>query len=600
MSSYNLLKVNDLRITGAKLHCFALILRVPIVGNLILSILKKANLDGVITFAEKLVFDYPLYYPLHKMSQEEKDRHEEMTNMDGPSLIRHLALEQKNLISVKNGTEPEPFRHWTIHDYTSRYKKGEVTPTNVIEYIIKSVQQEINPKNPIIIHMNQEILRREAAASTERYANGRPQGVLDGVPIAIKDEIPTLGYRVTYGTSFISEVVTEDKVCLPVRNLLNEGAIIIGKTNQHEIGLGTSGSNVHHGPARNPYNEQYYTGGSSSGSAAAVAMGLVPLAVGSDGGGSIRIPSSLCGVVGLKPTFKRIPIDCNLAPSVVHIGPIAGSISDAAIAYSIMANGASTADDFRNQSSEQPSAHLFGFTNLDAGVDRSGSDPLKGLRVGVFWPHIEDADANVVKETKRAIEFFKCKGANIVDITLPNLQEIHVGHSITILTEMALFMGQHVKKGIHRFQPETQVMLKFADNFSNIEFLAAQRIRGFAMRHIEDLFRNQVDVIVSPATASIAPQIREDTVTKGELNTRQAANLMRYVVHGNLCGIPAIVFPIGYDEETDLPISLQVQGGHWREDLLFKFARVGEGILENGVKKPSFYVDTLGSSNISQ
>ena len=578
-TSYNLEAVDDLRLTGHKLMLFARILRVPILGNLILFILKKKYWVDIVPFASG-ISDLPLYYPIHEMSAEEKQEHEDMVEMDTPSLIQHLAREQKNMVESSNAKHS--FRHWSIIDYTSRYKKRDVTPTQVIEFLITSVEQ-INKKNPIITAMNKEALRLEAAKSTERYAKGQPKGVMDGVPIAIKDEIPTVGFPVTFGTSFISEIVTEDEV--PVANLLREGALILGKTNQHEIGLGTSGSNIVHGSPQNPYNEKHYTGGSSSGSAAAVAMGLVPLALGSDGGGSIRIPAGLCGVVGLKPTFKRVPIDCNLAPSVVHVGPIAGSISDAAIAYSIMAGKSS--NDFRHQSWKQPNVHLFGFTDPRAS--------LENLRIGVFWPHIEDAEPKIVEETKRAIEFFKSKGAQIVDIILPNLQEIHMSHNITIFTEMALQMENHVNNRLSLFQPETQVMLKFASYFTNKEFFAAQRVRGYAMRHIEDLFRNKIDVIISPATASTAPEMKDDTKLHGELNVRIQASLMRYAIYANVTGIPGIVFPVGYDEISKLPISVQIQGPHWREDLLFRVAKVGEGLLPNGLSKPAFYVNTLDS-----
>ena len=313
----------------------------------------------------------------------------------------------------------------------------KVTPTQVAEALIQIVE-EISNRNPIVIEMDKDRLRKFAQESTERYAKGAPCGVMDGVPILIKDEIPTIGYPLTMGTSFMAEVITEDKVPGPVNRLLNEGSLLIGKTNQREIGIGTTGGNILHGAARNPYNENYYTGGSSSGPTAAVALGLVPLALGSDGGGSIRIPAALFGCVGLKATFKRIPIDCNLAPSLVHVGPIAGSITDAALVYLIMAGKAKR--DFRHQSWVQPLPHLFNFT--------SSQSTLAGIRVGVFWSHVEDAEVNVVKETKRAIEFLRSEGAKIVDIQLPHLKEIHLAHTITILTEMVLYMENHSNENL--------------------------------------------------------------------------------------------------------------------------------------------------------
>ncbi len=578
---YNLQPVEDLRLTGYKLLLFAKLLRVPIIGNMVLFILKKNYWDDIVPFASTLSDTYPLYYPFHHLSEEEKQMHKKM---DNSLLIQQLVREEEQMIkAAKNHT----FRHWTIHDYTSRYNRKDVTPSQVIEFLISSIE-EINKRNPIFVAMNKENLRIEAAQSTERYKYGHPKGILDGVPIALKDEMPTIDFPSKFGTSFLSHSITEEEGY--IANLLSEGAIVLGKTNQHEIGLGTSGSNIFHGTARNPYNCRHYTGGSSSGSAAAVAMGLVPFALGSDGGGSIRIPASLCGVYGLKPTFNRVSVESNLAPSVLHVGPIAGSLSDAAIAYAIMAGKNPPAKS--QQSWTKPNLHLSSFTDNDSS--------LQNLRIGVFNAHIEDADPMIVKETKRAIEYFKSKGAKIVDIDLPNLQEIHMSHNITICTEMALQMEEHVNKRLSSFQPETQVMLKFANNFTNKEFFAAQRVRGYAMKHIEELFRNEIDVILSPATASIAPKMKDDVRLYGELNLKQTADLMRFIIHGNLTGIPGIVFPIGYDCSSSLPISLQIQGPHWREDLLFRVAKIGQELLPNGILKPETYVNTLEESIIHE
>jgi len=574
------------RLVGNQLRLFAFAIRQPFLRWIITHQLKKQNgVSDVVKFATLLTEEFPLYYPIHEMSEKERLEQQHMANECCKLGVAELARSQKDLVQTPPESGGLFFRHWTIYDYTSRYLCLEVTPTQVAEALIQIVE-DISNRNPIVIQMDKDRLRKFAQESTERYAKGAPCGVMDGVPILIKDEIPTIGYPLTMGTSFMAEVITEDKVPEPVNRLLNEGALLIGKANQHEIGIGTTGGNTFHGAARNPYNENYYTGGSSSGPAAAVALGLVPLALGSDGGGSIRIPAALCGCVGLKATFKRIPIDCNLAPSLVHVGPIAGSITDAALAYLIMAGKAK--HDFRHQSWVQPLPHLFNFT--------SSQSTLAGIRVGVFWSHVEDAEVNVVKESKRAIEFLRSKGAKIVDIQLPHLKEIHLAHTITILTEMVLYMEKHVNENFSQFQFETQASLGIGMSFTAKEFLAAQKIRSYAMRQIETLFREEVDVIVSPATSSIAPKIQKDALAFGESDFGQTARLMHYIIHGNVTGIPAIVFPCGYDDDKGLPISLQVQAPHWREDLLFRIAKVSESLLPNGWLKPPTYVDILGAA----
>jgi Asp-tRNA(Asn)/Glu-tRNA(Gln) amidotransferase A subunit family amidase len=577
---YNLEPISSPRATGLVLMLIPKLIRFPLIGTNFLNIIKKQNkFDEVKAFAATFTNRYlPLYYPLHEMSIEEQISHEEMIK-SSPFSIEDIAnLEPKGFdIHGKKDEDKTYFRHWSIYDFTNRYKTGKITPTQVIKQVIKRVS-ESKVRNPLIVLMDEEEVLREAAESTKRYKDGSPLGVLDGVPIAVKDEIPVLGYHVARGTCFMKEHVDAD--CPSIAKLRNQGAIIVGKTNQHELGLGTTGYNKFYGPPRNPYNDQHYTGGSSSGSSAAVSAGLVPLAIGTDGGGSIRIPAALCGVIGLKPTFKRIAEDFDLAPSVESIGPIAGCVNDAALAYSIMA-GAET-NDFRHQSRLQPDVHLYNF-----------SDPPKSLediRIGFFKAHIEDSTPEMLNGTMKAINFFRLLGATIVEIELPNLHEIHLAHAVTILTEMCTRSSNFWETNKNDLTGEVQCSLELARSLSSHEFLAAQKVRSFAMEMIEDLFKTKMDILISPATASTAPKMEHDVLSEGESNLKLTTELMKYVVMGNFTGIPGIVFPVDYDDQTGLPVSILLQAAHWREDLLFRLSKVGEGLLPKGWKKPSGYI----------
>jgi Asp-tRNA(Asn)/Glu-tRNA(Gln) amidotransferase A subunit family amidase len=598
-SVYNLKSIQSPRLCGIILDIISRILAIPIIGRCILFFIKRQNkVYEVVQFANRchacrsgevprpLV---PLYYPIHDMTDEEEAMHREMVK-ESPINLKELSNNKQQFSEQEDGQ----FRHWTILDYTSRYTNRTVTPSEIIERIIRvidNMRKEEHNKATIIVHMNIEELRKAAANSTERYQNGTTMGVLDGVPIAIKDEIPTWGFPCMFGgTSFLQEQeqpVTKD--ILPVWRLRQQGAIIIGKSNQHELGIGTTGFNRLHGTPKNPYgsnrNVHYYPGGSSSGSAVAVAMGLVPLAIGCDGGGSIRIPSSLCGIVGLKPTFKRIVFDSSMGWSVVHIGPMASSVHDAALAYAIMAG---KGDDHRHLSHRQPPVHLHAYIKPN--------NSLNGLRIGIFEEHIADADTNVVMATKAAIDYYKSRGAHIIPITLPYLHETHLSHGITITSEMYSGNQQLFSNHFTELNPETRITIGLGSSWTASEFLAAQKVRSYAMNHIEDLFQNKVDVILSPATPCCAPILKDDVLSYGESNLSQTSALMRYIIHGNFTGIPAIVFPVAYDDDTALPISLQIQAAHWREDLLFHVAKESQDILRrhNGVAKPTRYVDILG------
>lgn len=373
----------------------------------------------------------------------------------------------------------------------------------------------------------------------------------------------------SHGTSFLG-VKAAKSDAIVIQKLRATGAIVIGKTQMHEIGLGVTGFNKTFGTTRNPYNVKYHTGGSSSGSAAAVAMGLVPIAVGTDGGGSIRIPSSLCGVVGLKSTYNRMDDFCNICPSVGHVGPIGNNVKDVALAYAIMAS-----------SENAPKVHVPSFEK----------EPMdwKTLRVGVFYDYVKDSDKHVYEQCLKTIDVLKSLGATIVPITLPHTQQIHLAHSITILTEMAQGTEQYFEK-FGKFSYETQASLLVGRNTSSRDFLAAQRVRAYAMKEIKHAF-TKMDVFISPATAMTAPKIPPGSTKHGESNLAQTATLMRYALHGNLTGIPGIVLPAGYDS-ANLPIGIQIQAYNWNESLLLQVANALTPHLPS-ITKPSVYTSNL-------
>ena len=202
-------------------------------------------------------------------------------------------------------SHPAPGFHFSsAWDYAAAYRSGAISPEEVAQKLLAAIlsSNAANPPLRAMINVKPEEVLRMARESGERYENESPLGPLDGVPVAVKDEIDMLPYPTTVGTSFLGKSPAAEDATV-VRRMRLAGALLIGKANMHEIGIGVTGMNPHHGTARNPYNPAHYTGGSSSGPAAAVASGLCPIAIGADGGGSIRIPSSFCGVVGLKSTF---------------------------------------------------------------------------------------------------------------------------------------------------------------------------------------------------------------------------------------------------------------------------------------------------------
>jgi Asp-tRNA(Asn)/Glu-tRNA(Gln) amidotransferase A subunit family amidase len=494
---------------------------------------------------------------------------------------RHTKLDSLVDLSNFNSKKLSNFRFWTIEDYAAAYRSGYVSPEEVARRVIRHIKDsdQRTPPLRIFITWNETDILKQAQESTKRFASGRPLGVFDGVPVAIKDELHVAGYPTTVGTTFLGKSpLTIDATV--VARLRSAGAIILGKTNMHEIGMGTTGENFHHGHARNPYNTSYHTGGSSSGSATAVACGLVPVAIGADGGGSIRIPSGLCGLVGLKPTFGRVSTygGFSLAWSVGHFGPMASTAKDAALSYLLIAGE----DSNDPHTHIQPSPHLARFTDTKS---------LKDLKIGLFEEWFNDSDSEVLTTCREALKKFEALGAQIVRIEIPHLNVIANAHVIAIGGEIATSMEKYLSQNSY-LDLSTRMSLAAARLFTARDYIAAQKVRTYTMNLIDNIFEGiGVDVIVTPALASTAPLV--PTVPIGDFVT--LSKLMRFTSIFNLVGNPAIVFPVGYTE-NNLPIGLQFAADHWREDLLLRLANVADDLFPR--RPPEVYFDNLRAKSI--
>ncbi|KAL3935330.1 MAG: hypothetical protein SGBAC_009129 [Bacillariaceae sp.] len=590
---YNLREVAAPVLKGIPLLLFSRLIRSSL-GSFILSILKKDNdIPCIVRLAESILKEWmPQYYPL-------PEKHDEVRYNKHVELSKGFQLDEFAASTTANtSSKEEDFRYHTAQDYVEKYKSGELTPYQVAWAVIKATNESNNTK-PVslnaIVQMKEDDLLQQAKESSERYKNKKTLGPLDGVPVVIKDECDVKGYPTTFGTKFLATLNGEAKEDSPlVAKLRQGGALLAGKTNMHECGIGTTGYNWHFGPARNPHNLDHFTGGSSSGSAAAVAAGLVPLALGFDGGGSIRIPSALCGVVGFKPTFKRCDMDMPVCPSLGHAGPIACSVKDAAIGYAIMAGPNENA----NESGQHvgipiPPVHLGSFSNS-----------VKGLKVGIFDEFFNDAHPEIVELCSKAVKNLETQGAQVVKISLPHMEEVKIAHAVTVSTELACGYSKYFRKHMTKFTPESRISFTLGQSFSSSDFLAAQKVRRYAMHTLEEAF-SQVDVILSPATGCTAPELPKSVVQYGQSNLGQTAHLMRYIYHGNLCGIPGVAVPVGYSSSNNnnnnnnnnknnknLPVSLLIQARHWEEDVLMQVAQACEAnVVEH--KKPKVHFDIL-------
>lgn len=460
------------------------------------------------------------------------------------------------------------FRAETVADFAAAFAQGRRTPLQVAERLLGLLEADAaqQPGLRALVAWRRDDVIAQARAATARWQAGAPLGPLDGVPVAVKEELDVAGHATTAGTRFLRETAVTDATV--VARLRSQGALIVGKANMHEIGIDTSGFNAHHGTPRNPWDPRRYTGGSSSGSAAAVAAGLCPVAVGADGGGSIRIPASLCGVVGLKATFSRIS-EAGAYPlcwSVGHVGPLAASVADLALAYAVMAGP----DPLDPRTLHQPAPRV------DPAVAGASAD-LRGLRLGIFTPWLEDAQPGVVAALRHALAGLQARGATLVEVEVPDLELGRIAHAVTILCEMATGLGPYLEPQRQAFGRGTRLNLALARMLSGTDYVRAQQARTRMTAHLERVFE-RVDVLVTPTTACTAPLIRPDVMPHGESDLGLTSALMRFAFLANLTGHPALSVPCGHDGEG-LPVGLQLMGRPWEEHRLLTWAGVVEAAV---------------------
>ncbi|KAI8929678.1 gatA1 protein [Entophlyctis helioformis] len=482
-------------------------------------------------------------------------------------------------------------------DLHEAYKARTTTPVQVAEHVVSAIEFDAAQDKPVgamYVWLKDEIMA-QARASTDRYAQGKQLGPLDGVPVAVKDEADAVPYATGGGTTFLKTPATADADS--VARLRSAGAIIIGKTRMHELGVDVTNCNPGCGTSRNPYNVDHFTGGSSGGSAAAVAAGLCPIAIGADGGGSIRIPAAYTGVFGLKPTAGRISSrgSLPLAVSVGVVGPIGATAHDLALSYALIAgpnpddvtaknNPATVVKDFDKASCTSDTNTHLACTSLTACIQQIES--LAGIRIGVYWPYFEDADPVIVAACKAALDKLVERGATLVEIAIPDLSLYRICHVSTILSEVDAYASSLPKSS--KLGAGTRLMLLTATALTPSDYIKAQQIRTRGMDLMRRLYKD-VDVIVTPTTAILPPKIVDGALTHGYSNYSEASKAMQYIFFGNFLGLPAVTVPVGYAEPSSLPIGMQFMGKWWDENLLLRLANATEHVLSKERRPASLY-----------
>jgi aspartyl-tRNA(Asn)/glutamyl-tRNA(Gln) amidotransferase subunit A len=450
----------------------------------------------------------------------------------------------------------------------------QVSPVELTEQALARVEAVEGSLNAFITVTGDSAL--EAAKEAEKaIAGGKVIGPLQGIPVAVKDLFDTAGVRTTSGSKILSDNVA-DADSGAVERLKAGGAVLVGKLNLHEFAFGATGVNPHYGPARNPWDTGRITGGSSSGSGASVAGGECLAALGTDTGGSIRIPASLCGITGLKPTFGRVTRRgvLPLSWSLDHVGPMARTAEDCAIVLQALAGH----DPDDASSSREPVPDYV--AGLQGGV--------KSLRVGVpreFF--FDELDPEVEAAVRAAIEKFRELGGDVRDVSLPLIAEAPAAVTAIMLPEALAFHQRWLAERPDDYGEDVRFRLENGATFLAVHYVQAQRFREKIVAAWRDEVFDRVDVIATPTTMLPAPPIE-----RGDLRT--TFSLIRNTNPLNLLGVPAISAPCGFTA-SGLPIGLQLAGRWWDEGTVLRAVHAYQEATDWHTRRPTVAEGTSAS-----
>ncbi|MCC6904308.1 MAG: amidase [Anaerolineae bacterium] len=444
---------------------------------------------------------------------------------------------------------------FTLSEASRLIHERQVTPLELVEACLSRIDT-LNLRLKAFLYVSRETALEEADYATKSIARGEPLwGPLHGIPVGIKDLLDVEGMPATAGSDFFRSRVAS-RSAETVTRLQAAGAIIIGKTHMHEFAIGATNVNPHYGPARNPWNPAHMTGGSSGGSAGAVIAGMCPAALGSDTGGSVRVPAAFCGLTGLRPGKGQISTDGTIPLSwtLDTVGPMAASAQDIAVLMDTLC--------------DRTSSHNY---SLD--------QPVRGLRIGIplddyFWMNTGTEVAGAVRAAAEALED---QGVEVCDVRLPDMDTVHRAAGLIAISDGAAYHAERLRAEPERFGPDVRARLEAALRHSAAEYAQARQ-RGREWRALlRGLFRESVDCLLLPTTSMTAPLI------EGSEGVSATQQILSFTYPFSLSGLPSLSMPCGFDQDG-LPIGAQLAAPG--VDALLQLAHAYQSITDWHQRRP--------------
>jgi len=420
-----------------------------------------------------------------------------------------------------------------VHELGPLLESRRVSPVEVTEAVLRNVTRHDDTLRAYIEVYRDDALRVARAAESE-IAGGRYRGPLHGIPLALKDNIYVADRVTTMGSKIHADFVSPTSAAV-VDRLSEAGAVLLGKLNMHEYALGGTTDNPHHGTCRNPWDLDRSPGGSSGGSAAALASNMASAALGSDTSGSIRIPAAFCGIVGLKPTYGRVSrFGCfPEAWTLDHLGPMTRSVRDAAIVLDVISG----------HDPRDPGSLDLPPTATARALRRS----CEGMTIGVVEDfYFDEVDDEIARCVRAGIDVLRAQGAQVEAISIPGLKDCEYALTIIDTCETSTDYGDDVR-----------LLLECGELPSAVDYLEAQQIRRHLRAEVQAAF-TRVDVIVGPTVPIRTPTIGQETAKLNGRDVDALENLIRLVGPASLLGLPTLSVPCGLVE--GMPVGMQVIG----------------------------------------
>jgi aspartyl-tRNA(Asn)/glutamyl-tRNA(Gln) amidotransferase subunit A len=436
-------------------------------------------------------------------------------------------------------------------------QRQEVSPVEATQAVVDRVEKLDRHLNSFITPLREEALTQARAAEQEIRA-GWYRGPLHGIPIGVKDLYYTKGIRTTAGSKILADFVPAYDATVIAR-LRDAGAILVGKLNMHEFARGATNTSSLIGACSNPWDPLCITGGSSGGPAAAVAAGLCCGALGSDTGGSIRIPAALCGIVGLKPTYGRVSRYgvFPLSWSLDHVGPMTRTVADAALMLQVIAG----------HDRHDPTTRTAVVPDYCAALTKD----IEGARLGIPQEfYFEQLDPEVRDSVRSAIQTLERAGAQVEEVSLPLSKYAAAAGRMISLTESAAIHEQFLKTRLADYSPDVRAGFIVGQLITGKHYMKAQRVRSLIRQEMAAALR-RVDALVTPTVPIPAPRIGQAAVDIGQETVDVRSILSRLTRPANLTGFPAISVPCGFTQRG-LSIGLQLIGRPFAEATILQIA----------------------------